>query len=87
MRKLHNPFNLSFEPTLIENHSSYREGKVTVVTFENETIHMCYGVDDKGNVWDFCFLDYANNNFYYTLDLTESDDLEKAKSYALTFTP
>ncbi len=51
-----NPLEIGVAPTSEEFVPAYREGKVAVLTFENQDEHICYGLASDGTVWDFCSL-------------------------------
>lgn len=48
------PIAQGAQPSQVEVHSPYRHGRVFAVTFEKGDLHVCYGVDEVGNVWDAC---------------------------------
>lgn len=37
-----------------ESYDSYRNGEVETLTFEDKEVHLCYGEDSNGEIWDFC---------------------------------
>ena len=43
-------------PDRVERYESYRQGAVETRTFERGDDHLCYGVGDDGELYDFCFL-------------------------------
>jgi len=52
MDKLRNTLEL----TKRERYDSYRNGEVETLSFDTEDFHLCYGVDDSGEVFDFCLI-------------------------------
>lgn len=52
MEKLRN----SLELTRRERYDSYRNGEVETLSFDTEEFHLCYGVDEFEDVFDFCFI-------------------------------
>lgn len=52
MSKLRNTLELSRR----ERYDSYRNGEVETLSFDTEDFHLCYGLDDSGEVYDFCLI-------------------------------
>jgi len=71
--------------TSLEVYPSYRDGKVTTKTFEYNDIHICYGVNHSGNVWDYCFIDRNTGEMFFDQDIADEAVLSRAKNDLQSF--
>lgn len=79
------PLKINAVPEITGPLEQYRDGKLKVLTFENENSHMCYGVDTDGEVWDFCFIGHAPLKFVILEDKLSEAQIAEAKTLALEF--
>lgn len=66
-------------PSKIETYDSYRAGEVTTLTFEAEDLHICYGVNQSGLVWDYCYIDRGTGEYFIDQDVASDAVLERGK--------
>ena len=85
MTDLIDPLKINAVPEISGPLEQYREGKLKVLTFENENSHMCYGVDTNGDVWDFCFIGHAPLKFVHLEDRLSEEEIAEAKALAVEF--
>lgn len=52
MDKLRNTLKL----TSRERYDAYRNGEVETLSFDTKDFHLCYGVDEFGEIFDFCLI-------------------------------
>jgi hypothetical protein len=66
----------SLELTRRERYEAYRNGEVETLSFDTEAYHLCYGVDELGDVFDFCLI--GDTIVHIEGKLTEAE-LERAQ--------
>ncbi len=76
-----NPLEIDLQPSKKEQYSDYRNG-LEVLTFETPSMHICYGLDRHGNVWDFCSI---GKEIWFVAGKLSDQELKKAYSVVKDF--
>lgn len=73
MDKLRNTLKL----TNRERYEAYRNGEVETFSFDTEDFHLCYGVDNSGEVFDFCLIGDTIVNIQGKLNEVELEEAQR----------
>jgi hypothetical protein len=86
MDAVSNPLAIQATPESVRpGPASYRDGKLQVVTFESDTTHLCYSLDEAGALWDFCSIDYSKKKVVHIEGQLSPEEIAEVKLVAGEF--